>query len=124
MENHGGYSKQLREQMQRAEEKIGLLEQFCLDAQALYVDVTYEESAKGLLRGYMRNTWLKNREQRLFKAMLERCNTAHCNWVNSNHINVFNHLAICKEKAKAWHDVITKLNCNGVRYSFPVPSMN
>jgi hypothetical protein len=124
MENRGGYSKRLKEQMERAESRIEQLEQFCRDAQSLYIDVTYEDSAKGLLRGYMHQSWLKNRDTKLFKRMLERCNIAHCKWVDSNPIDVFNHLAVCKEKAKAWFDLITRLNGNNVKYSFTIPQLS
>jgi len=62
MENRGGYSKQLREQMARAEQQVMLLEQFCLDAQSLYVDVTDELTTKGFFKRWMYEQWLRKRQ--------------------------------------------------------------
>ena len=123
MEKRGGYRRQLKKQMLRAELRIRQLEQFCRDAQALYIDITYTNSGKGLLRGSMRRCWIKSREQKAFVVMLDRCNKAHCNWVDSNHHDVFNHLAKCKEWAVAWYELIEKLNESRVKYPFNIPPL-
>lgn len=122
MENRGGYSRELSSQMERAEQKVIGLEQFCRDAQSLYIDATDPSSATGLLKGWMYDVWLKKNKTKRFAQMLDECNDAHCAWVDSDHRHVFNHLAVCQRKAKAWFNVITLLNANSAIYPFPIPA--
>ncbi|WP_318515532.1 hypothetical protein [Photobacterium leiognathi] len=100
--------------MQRASDKIVELEQYSLDAQALFIDITDEATAIGFLRKHMHLTFKIKSNTRKFQAMLERCNQAHCHWVDSDHRHVFSHLAVCHEKASAWQAVLTYLNLKGV----------
>lgn len=123
MENRGGYTRQLVGQMERAESQIMKLDKFSQDAQALYVELIDETSAKGLLRGWMHNTWLKKKETKRFKTMLNECIEAHCAWVDSDHRQVFQHLLVCRRKAKAWFNVIEYLNINNAAYPFHVPNL-
>lgn len=124
MNDRGGDSKRLREQMERAELRVQELEAFCLNAQSLYVDVTYLDSANGLLRGWMRDVWLKKCNTKRFQRMLSDCLVAHSEWVDSDHRNVFLHLQVCRKKAMAWLSVISFLNCNNAIYNFHIPSMH
>jgi hypothetical protein len=123
MENRGGYSKQINEQMLRAEQKVMALEQFCIEAQSLYVDVTDKATSKGLLKGWMHEVWLKKQSTKRFKFLLTQCVDAHCAWVNSDHRNVFIHLSICKRKARVWLEILLMLNSQQARYTFTVPSI-
>jgi hypothetical protein len=122
MENRGGYSKQLRVQMARAEQQVMLLEQFCLDAQSLYVDVTDELTTKGFLKRWMYEQWLKKRQTKRFTLLISNCTQAHCDWVNSDHRHVFLHLGKCRTKANAWLTVLKLLNKHKLDYPFNVPS--
>lgn len=116
-----GSPLQLAGQIERAE--VLALENFCRDAQSLYIDVTDETSAKGLLKGWMHQTWLKRSETKRFKRMLNECNEAHCAWLDSDFRLVLNHLAACRRKAKAWLDVIEYLNSNKALYPFITPDI-
>ena len=121
MESRGGYRRQLAGQMERAEYQVIALETFCRDAQSLYVEAIDETSAKGLLMGWMHQVWLKKRNSITLAKMLNECNEAHCAWLDSDHRQVFSHLAVCRRKAKAWFNVIEYLNSNKAVYPFPVP---
>ena len=124
MENRGGYSKQLNEQMLRGEHSVMALEKFCLEAQSLYVDVTDKATSKGFLKGWMHEVWFKKQSTKRFQCLLTESVDAHCDWVNSDHRNVFIHLGICKRKARAWLAILSMLNSQQARYTFTVPSIS
>jgi hypothetical protein len=123
MVDRGGERRLIIDSMTRAELKVIQLEQFCIDAQSLFSEASSEDTAKGLLRRWMFEQYLKKGATQKFAAMLSECNQAHCDWVDSDHRHVFLHLAKCKRKAAAWLAVLTLLNKNEVDYPFAVPSM-
>lgn len=116
-------SKDLRQQMQRAADKITQLEDYSRLAQSLYIDVVDKTTAIGFLKTHMHLTYVKKKNTKVLKRMLERCNAAHCAWVDSDHVEIFNHLAICKEKALSWQAVLEYLNKSGVM-SMPFKPVN
>ena len=123
-ENSASARKDLADQMSRAQVLVLKLEQFCVDAQALFVDVCNPDMAKGLLRSNMHVEWLKKRNTKKFIKLMGECTQAHAAWVESDVVQVFNHLAVCRRKAKAWLDVLNVLNKPpSFRYSFDVPQI-
>lgn len=120
MEEKGHWRLQMREQMVRAEGKIAELEQFCRDAQALYIDSIFPGSASRLLESNIAYFWEKKRETKRFKAMLEECNQAHIAWLDSDFRQTFSHLAVCRRKALAWKTLLEHLN-RAFKWPFAMP---
>lgn len=119
-EVRGNRRRRLREQMKRAEIKIQDLEQFCRDAQTLYVDSTFPGSASTLLEHNIEHFWQKKKDTKKFKAMYEECCLAHTAWLDSDHRQSFNHLHACIRKARAWKTLLTYLN-SFYKWPFEIP---
>lgn len=115
-------SKEMVEQMQRAQEQVEALESFCLNAQSLYIDTTDPETAKGMLKAWMRDRLLSKHKTSRFNLMLSKCLDTHIAWIESDHRHVFEHLQACRNKARAWLDVLSYLNVKNVKYPFEIPA--
>ncbi|KPM97579.1 hypothetical protein [Vibrio alginolyticus] len=103
-------AKRLREQMERAEKRVIELENFCREAQSLYVDLMYPEDCKTLAKQELHLRYLQCNKYKKFQTMEAEIAIQHCRWVDSNPQHVFTHLQICNDKAKAYKELFTYLN--------------
>ena len=116
----GSARKERISRIVRAEQRIEELEQFCRDAQAAYVNLQDEETAKGFALYAAHNNWLKKRDTKAFRKLHDECIESHCAWVDSDRIETFSHLQACHRKACAWKAVLDKLNLF-YKWNFSVP---
>ncbi|MFB2639885.1 hypothetical protein ACE02P_17830 [Shewanella bicestrii] len=105
-----------RQRLERIEQQINEIEQFCLDAQSLLVDITDENHAKGLLRSHMHRRWLKHHKTLAYRHLDHEHLQAHIDWVHSDRMSSISHLVVCVRKAKA---IMNKLNKLNVAYLLP-----
>jgi hypothetical protein len=115
------YKKSHLEQWQRAESQIERLEQFCLDAQALFIDSIDQDTSKGFLKSAIFERHQKKQHTKIFAKMLDEANKAHAAWVDSDRVNTFVHITYCYRKARAWNTIINYLN-DGFVLPFKTPS--
>lgn len=94
----------------RAEELIQQFDQFSRNAQALYWDSVYEESAKGTLKSLIHANYLRKREQKRFLGLMAEACTAHNAWVNCDSRDTVAYLKVARCKAMAWHGILACLN--------------
>ena len=120
MEDKGNRRKRIREQMIRAEKMVQELEVFCREAQDLYRESIDPDVRNGLLGSNIEHFWKKKKGYKKFHSMKNECLNAHVNWVNSDHNNIFFHLATCRRKAKAWVTLLEYLN-NTYKWPFKMP---
>lgn len=99
-----------RQRLERIERQINEIEQFCLDAQSLLVDITDENHAKGLLKSHMHRRWLKHHKTLAYRLLDNEHVQAHIDWVHSDRMSSIPHLAVCVRKAKAIMNKLNKLN--------------
>lgn len=106
----GGRERGERDTLERAERSIRDLEEFCLRAQAFFVDIQCESSATGLVAGGLHSVYARKRNTKKMEQLLSECLHAHCQWLDSDVQYSLNHLQACRRKAKAWKAVFDYLN--------------
>lgn len=107
---NGGQAKLNRETLERCEVLIERLEQYCLDVQEFFGEISELESAKGLVRRQIHETYVRKAKTKKFERLLHECTLAHCNWLDSDRRYSVNHLQACYRKARAWKAVFEYLN--------------
>ncbi|HAS8538244.1 TPA: hypothetical protein I7730_00325 [Vibrio vulnificus] len=100
----------LREQMERAANRVIKLEDFCREAQSLLVDLMYPEDCNTLAKQELHLRYLQCKKYKKFQCMEAEILAQHCKWIDSNPVDVFNHLQVCNDKAKAYKELFTYLN--------------
>lgn len=110
------------ETLERLEKKINKLNEFSTNAQALFSDSTNIETAKGLLKSSIYESWNKKKDTKRVKNMLDECCKAHNEWVDANILDSLQFKRVCHRKAKAWYTLLEALN-KGFEYHFKVPSL-
>lgn len=119
--DHGGRSKLNKELLQKAEEKIVQLEEFCRDAQALFWNSTDPETATGLVKSNIHYFWKKKKDTKKYRRMMDECIAAHNEWVYSDFRYSLQHVQVCYRKAKAWKAMLGYLN-KAYKLPFKVPA--
>ena len=105
----GSVKRDLHDQFVRAELQIERLEQFCRDAQSFFVDARHEEDAKTPETRQARSRLIKKQGTKTFTRMMNECQAAHNQWVDSDRRASFEHISVCTRKAKAWKAVLSTL---------------
>lgn len=122
--DRGGRAKRNVEMLERAEVLIKRLETYCQEVQAFFSDMTCPDSAKGLAKASMHDTYLRKQKTAKFQRMLTECNLANCEWVDSDIRYSITHLQVCYRKARAWKAVMDYLNPPpSYHLPFSTPSM-
>lgn len=103
-------TRERRQRLERIELQIIEIEQFCLDAQSLLIDITDENHAKGLLKSHMHRRWLKHHKTLAYRLLDNDHIQAHIDWVHSDRMSSISHLDVCFRKAKVIMKKLNKLN--------------